>query len=148
MSETHNQDAGSEDRRKEEMYTQRTWIDFAGAFTSWVCVAHCLLLPFAVGFLSLIGLGFIVSETTESVILGISLLIALISLVPAYLTRHKSLAPSIFVFSGLVGILLTQMYLEESFVWAAIALVSAAIFITAGHLLNRKLCNECEACEA
>ncbi len=124
------------------------WLDSAGMAASWLCALHCLALPFAVSILPLLGLSFLLSETTERVFIGISILIAGLSLMPAYFRQHRRIS-SLVLFTGGIGLIIfSHLLLEESFVFKAIFLITGGAVITTAHLVNRRLCRECGSCQA
>lgn len=64
-------------------------LDRAGIVLSSACAVHCALIPFIAGLLPFVGLQFVASEATESLILGASLLLALASLLAAVVTTAE-----------------------------------------------------------
>lgn len=124
------------------------WLDTAGMAASWLCAIHCLALPFVVSILPLIGLGFLLSETTERVFIGISILIAGLSLMPAYLREHRQIR-ALALFTGGIGlIVVSHLLFEESIVLKAIFLITGGAVITTAHLVNRRLCRDCSSCQS
>ncbi len=122
------------------------WLDNFGVAASWVCAVHCLFVPFLVGIIPLVGLSFLFSETTERFLIGVSVLLALFSLLPAYFRQHGKLRSIFLASAGLSLIILTHLLFEDSFVTKAIFLITGAILISTAHLLNRYLCKTCEVC--
>lgn len=51
---------------------ERGWLDLTGTAVSWVCLIHCLALPFLIALLPLAGLSFLLDERIEWVIIGVS----------------------------------------------------------------------------
>ena len=77
--------------------------DKTGAAISWLCAIHCLVLPFAIAALPFLGLSFLLDENVEWLIISVSIIIALISLLPAYFHQHRQLNILIlFVLNGKV----------------------------------------------
>lgn len=125
----------------------REKIDLAGAFASWLCIVHCVALPLAASVLPLFGLNFLLDETAEVFIIGFSVLIAAVSLLPSYLREHANLLPiGLFIF-GLVVIVGSHELFEETFWLKTTCLIIGAAFLTAAHLFNRRLCKKCVHCE-
>lgn len=122
------------------------WLDAAGATASWACAIHCLALPFLISLLPLIGLSFLLSETTERVFIGISIVLAVISLLPAYFREHGKLRSIFLAAAGIGLIILTHLLFEEDLTVKIIFLLTGAILISAAHFLNRRLCRACEVC--
>lgn len=122
------------------------WLDAAGTTASWACAAHCLALPLLIGVLPLIGLSFLLSETTERVFIGISVVLAILSLLPSYFREHKKLQAILLAVAGIGLIILTHFLFEENLTLKVIFLISGAILISSAHLLNRRLCRDCKVC--
>jgi hypothetical protein len=122
------------------------WLDSAGAAASWLCAAHCLALPLLIGVLPLVGLSFLLEETTEKVFIGISVGLAVISLLPSYFREHKKLQAIFLAIAGIGLITLTHFLFEENLTLKIVFLITGAILISSAHLLNRRLCRECRAC--
>jgi MerC mercury resistance protein len=56
--------------------TPAIWLDLAGICLSLLSAAHCLLMPVLITTLPLIGLGALVTERTEGVLVLIALIMA------------------------------------------------------------------------
>lgn len=123
-----------------------TWLDILGTYASWVCVAHCLLLPFLIGIIPFFGLSYILSESIELFLIVVTVLIALSSLLPAYLTQHGKLRSIVLALSGITLIILTYILFEENLIAQIIFLVAGATLISSAHKINRFLCQRCEGC--
>lgn len=121
-------------------------LDTVGAAASWICAVHCLVLPFFVAILPLIGLGFLLDETTERIFIGISFLLACASLIPSYFREHRRLQPLLFAFSGIGLIVLTHLLFESSWLMKFLFLLIGAGLISSAHLLNKRFCHECAHC--
>lgn len=122
--------------------------DKTGTTISWLCAVHCLILPFAITFLPLSGLSFLVDEKVEWLIISLSVLIALVSLLPAYLQHHgKSRSLILFTF-GIGSIIVSHLFFEDSAVWKMLFIVCGAVSISAAHLLNHRSCRQCQRIEA
>ena len=122
------------------------WLDNFGAAAAWTCAAHCLAVPFLIAAVPVAGLGFLLDETTESALIGISVIIAGLSLVPAYFRQHGKLRSLLLAASGIGLIILTHLYFEEDFAFELLFLIIGASLLTAAHLINRRLCRECPVC--
>lgn len=121
-------------------------LDKAGITASWLCAVHCLALPFLIGVLPLVGLSFLLEETTERVFIGISAALAALSLLPAYFGEHGKLRSIFLAAAGIGLIVLTHLLFEENLTLKIIFLVIGAILISAAHFLNRRLCRACQVC--
>lgn len=123
------------------------WLDRTGMAASWLCAIHCLALPFAVSILPLVGLSFLLSETTERAFIGISIVIAGLSLLPAYLRQHRRSRSLLLFTSGISLIITSHLLFEESLVLKASFLIAGGALITTAHFVNRRLCRECDSCQ-
>ncbi len=123
------------------------WLDTLGATASWACAVHCLALPLFITLLPFVGLSFLLSETTERVFIGISVVIAVSSLLPAYFRQHGKLRPALLAIAGIGLIILTHLWFEENLTLKIIFLIAGALFLTAAHFFNRRLCRACEICQ-
>jgi len=124
------------------------WLDMTGVLASWLCAIHCLALPLAVSVLPLIGLSFLLSETAEMTFIVISVVIAALSLLPAYFREHRRLRAILFFTSGISLIVVSHLLFEESLVLKAVLLISGGALITTAQFVNRRLCRECEVCRS
>ncbi len=122
------------------------WLDNFGAAAAWACAAHCFALPFLLAVLPVAGLGFLLEETTERAFIAVSVIIAVMSLLPTYLREHRKLRSILLAASGIGLIILTHLYFEDDFYLKAVFLIAGACFLTAAHLLNRRLCRDCSVC--
>ncbi len=121
-------------------------LDKAGITASWLCAVHCLALPFLIGVLPLVGLSFLLDETTERIFILISVLLAALSLLPAYFREHGKIRSIILAASGVGLIVMTHFFLEENLAVKVVFLIAGAILISVAHLVNRRLCRECAVC--
>ena len=122
------------------------WLDGFGVVASWACAVHCLALPMLVGILPLIGLGFLLSETSERALIGLSALIATASLLPSYYLHHGKLRSIFLAVGGLSLIVMTHLLFEDNLAAKIVFLIAGAGLITTAHLLNRRLCLACKVC--
>lgn len=122
------------------------WLDNFGSAAAWTCAAHCLAAPFLIAAVPVAGLGFLLDETTESALLGVSVIIAVLSLVPAYFRQHGKLRSILLAAAGIGLIILTHLLFEENFAFELAFLATGASLLTAAHLINRRLCRDCPVC--
>lgn len=121
-------------------------LDKTGAAVSWACAAHCLAAPLLVSFLPLFGLGFLAREETEYLFIGLSILLAAASLLPAFFRVHRNFKTLLFFAGGLGLIISADSLFDENSAGKLIFVICGAGFMTAAHLLNRYLCGKCRAC--
>lgn len=122
------------------------FLDKSGVAFSWICAVHCLGLPFVISLLPAAGLSFLETEIAEYIFLSISVAIGLISLIPAYLRRHKQIRTILLFVSGVGLIVFADALFENSITGQALFLTAGAAAITASHIINRRLCKSCESC--
>lgn len=121
-------------------------LDKTGIAVSCICVAHCMVLPFAVAVLPFVGLSILVSEAAEWIIIAASVVTAALSLLPAYFRQHRRIRTLILFVSGIGFVLSSRMILEGDLVMEGLFLLTGAALISASHLINRQLCRQCVAC--
>jgi len=118
-------------------------LDTVGAGVSFACALHCLAMPFVVGILPLMGLGFLADHTTEAIFIVLSICLAMLSLCWGLKTHKNYKAFIVFLFSAFLigsGIFLVSETFHLMFI------VMGAIGIATSHLLNIKLCRSCTSC--
>ncbi len=120
--------------------------DKTGAILSWVCAVHCLTLPFLTAVLPVVGLSFLANEFAEYVLIGILILIALVSLIPAYLNEHGKMRTLLLFAAGISFIFFADKLFEENFIGKIIFVFIGAGLITISHIVNRRLCQSCHKC--
>lgn len=120
--------------------------DKTGAVFSWICAVHCLTLPFLTAVLPVIGLSFLANEFAEYALIGISVLIALFSLIPAYFNEHGKMRTLLLFAAGISFIFFADKLFEENFTGKIIFVFIGAGLITVSHIINRRLCQSCKKC--
>ncbi|HEY7558687.1 MAG TPA: MerC domain-containing protein [Candidatus Binatia bacterium] len=119
-------------------------VDSLGAGVSIACAIQCALFPLLIGVLPLIGLGLLAQDGVETVFLATSIVLALGSFSWGFL-QHRQLYIFLFLIGGLTLIFIGRAWVDEgsenSFV------VPGMLVLAAGHVLNRRLCRLCIACE-
>ncbi len=122
------------------------YLDAAGIVASWMCAVHCLVLPLFISILPLVGLSFLLDETTEFAFIFATIVIALLSLLPAYFKQHGKLRSLVLFVNGIFLIVVSHILFEENFTARAILLLSGGLLITIAHITNRRLCRSCIVC--
>jgi hypothetical protein len=130
-----------------------TWraFDRLGMTLSMACAVHCLVMPVLIPLLPLLASSFLTGETTESVILTATLLIAAPTLFRGYLKHRKFRVPAIF----LLGLLFLALrpgafhhdHVHEGEVWHFVLAALAGLSLAIGHWLNLRLCKSCPSCK-
>ena len=118
-------------------------LDQVGAFLSSACALHCLALPLLVVVLPWVGFGFLLDRKLEFLFVGGSILLATLSFCLGYrLHREIRLLLALYLCTGMI--VLGKVFIGGSTgLWLA---VPGALGLAAGHLLNRRLCHQCETC--
>lgn len=121
-------------------------LDKTGAMVSWLCAVHCLMMPFVISFLPLVGISILAREGIEYIFIGLSVAVASLSLLPSYFKQHRKIRTLLLFVSGICLVILADLLFEESFPGKAIFVLSGAICITSAHFINRRLCRNCRSC--
>jgi len=121
-------------------------LDKTGATVSWLCAVHCLAMPFLISFLPLLGVSFLAHEGIEYIIVGISTVIALVTLLPAYFKQHRKIRTLLLFVSGICFVVFADLLFEESIFGKIIFVSAGAMCITTAHFINRRLCRNCQNC--
>lgn len=120
--------------------------DKIGATVSWICAAHCLLMPFAISFLPLLGISFLAHKGVEYVFIAASIALALVSLLPAYFKQHGKIRTLLLFLTGIVFVIFSDILFEESLSGKIFFVLIGAVCITCAHFINRRLCADCRIC--
>lgn len=116
-----------------------TGLDRTGFLLSAGCAIHCAAMPFAAGFLSVVGAGFVASETTEVLMIAVAAVIGIRSLMGGC-RHHRQFAPAVLMASGF-GLMLTGRIIAADGSWfEVLAVVSGAVLIASAHMANWRLC--------
>ena len=121
-----------------------SWLDSFGMTVSIACAIQCTFFPLIVSVLPLLGLGFLAGDGIERVFLGTSVILAVSSFSWGF-RYHRQLYIFLFLISGLGSILFSRVWVKENFEIPLV--VSGALLLASGHLLNRRLCRLCAYCK-
>lgn len=128
---------------KLKIFFNQEFVDTTGAGLSFACAVHCLAMPLLVAVLPPLGLGFIVNESAEWVIIG-PMGISIASLAWG-VRHHRSCRAFLILVVALAFIVIARTAAEGTF--EVIFHSAGGIFIAAAHLTNRHLCKTCLVCE-
>jgi len=120
------------------------WVDSFGTTVSIACAIQCTFFPLILTVLPLLGLGFLAGDGVEKVFLGTSAVLGLSSFSWGF-RYHRQLYIFLFLISGFVLIFFGRVWVQEKF--EILFVVSGALVLASGHLLNRRLCRLCADCE-
>jgi len=112
-------------------------LDRIGFTTSILCAIHCAALPFMISLLPLLGLELLARPSVEISVTTLSIIIAVISFVPAYRKHHCNKTPIILMIGGLGFIFCTHFFGLANFESALVP--AGALSIALAHYLNWKL---------
>ena len=87
------------------------WRDMLGVVASIACAIHCAAMPFVIGFLPAMGLGFLADEAFHKWMAGACFLIGLAAFIPGW-KRHGQLLPAGIAAAGLTIITLAAFGLS------------------------------------
>jgi MerC mercury resistance protein len=121
-----------------------SWVDSLGASVSIACAIQCTLFPLLIGVLPLVGLGFLAGDSIEKVFLVTSIVLAVGSFSWGF-RHHKKHYVFLFLVGGLLLIFTGRIWVGENSEISFV--VSGTLVLAAGHLLNRRLCQLCVACD-
>jgi MerC mercury resistance protein len=122
----------------------RTWMDSLGTTVSVACAIQCTLFPLLIGVLPLLGLGFLAGDGIEKVFIVTSIVLAAASFSWGF-RHHRRFYIFLFLVSGLALIFTGRVWVADGFEIPVV--VSGTLVLTSGHLLDRRLCRLCVACE-
>ena len=125
-------------------YFNQEFVDNTGACLSFACAAHCLAMPLLVAVLPLIGLGFLVGERAELVIIIGAVALAIGSL--AWGVRHHRSWRAFLILVVALAFIATARIAAEG-ISEVIFHSVGGILLASAHLANRHLCKTCPACE-
>jgi hypothetical protein len=118
-------------------------VDKLCAGLSAACALHCMAMPFLVGVLPVLGLGYFVSHDFEFAFVLVTAVLALGSLCWGY-RSHKSQKVFVLLLISLLllggGLFVVSHDFHLGFV------VAGALGVSLTHILNMQLCKSCQSC--
>lgn len=118
-------------------------VDKVGAIASAVCAVHCVLTGFALGLLSLLGLGFVGSGWTELVFVLLVIGLGSVGVVHG-IRKHHSYIPGTLFAIGLLCLSVGHFaFSHRGGVGSALCSVLAGLFLIAFNVLNLRLSSQC-----
>lgn len=120
--------------------------DGLGMTASSLCIAHCVLMPLAIGLLPAVGLSFLAGEAIHQfLVLGMTGIAAL-SFGLGYPMHHRK--PVLGLMATGLGLLLLAVFsdghLSES--WETGFTIAGGMVMVSAHWLNRSFCRSCVVC--
>lgn len=128
-------------------------VDKLGRIAGTVCAVHCLLTGLALGLLSVVGLDFFGSETSEAIFVGTAFVLGLWAIVHG-VRKHHSWIPGSFFVGGLTCIVVSHFVFHHAhsagLSSATPSSIASTVFSVAGgcclvtfHWLNQRFAHRC-----
>lgn len=116
-----------------------TLVDRVGATASLLCAVHCMLLPFVLALLPVIGLGFLADHRFERGFVLFAASLAAIVLVTGFRRHHQQL-PLLLVLPGLVLLVVgVCVDLDANVVLHSVLVTCGGLMVAAAHLTNLRV---------
>lgn len=119
-------------------------VDNFGACLSFACAVHCMAAPLLMTVLPIIGLGFILAESAELVMVASAGGIAVGSLTWGF-RHHRKRRIFLILGGALTLIIMARLGVSENA--EVIFTVLGGLLLTGAHLVNRHLCRTCQHCK-
>jgi len=113
-----------------------TLVDRVGATASMLCAVHCVLLPFVLALLPLIGLEFLAGPTFERVFVACAAALASASILTAYRRHRKPHALFLMVPGILLLLFGIAINLEVHVVIHTVSVVTGGVLVASAHVTN------------
>lgn len=123
--------------------TAKNLLDKIGIAVTSLCAIHCLLLPFLLPVLPLVGASFIADESFEHSILIATMVMGFFALYSGYKRYHQKVYPFTLLFTG--GLIYWQKDLLGTEFEPFVVMLGATL-VVAAHVINMKLCRRCNDC--
>ena len=94
---------GARIHAQREWRSSAAWRDWLGVAASILCAIHCAAMPFVIGLLPLLGLGFFADPAFHQWMVALCLSLAVLAFVPGWL-RHRRLSPVLMAVGGVSAI--------------------------------------------
>ena len=122
-------------------------IDRAGMALSVCCGLHCIATPLLLGAAVGLPFGWLLGESTETLLLTAAIGTAALSLGPSYWRRHRrKRCLGLFAIGAILLAMAKLGPVGEAL--EPITVASGAALIATAHLVNLRLCRQCALCEA
>lgn len=113
-----------------------TLIDRVGATASLLCAVHCVLLPFVLALLPLIGLEFLAGHLFERIFVTCAALLASASILAGY-RRHRKPHALYLMVPGIALLLFgVAVNLDVHVVVHTVAVVCGGVLVATSHITN------------
>jgi hypothetical protein len=113
-----------------------TLVDRVGATASLLCAIHCVLLPFVLALLPLVGLEFLAGHTFERVFVTCAALLAGVSILVAY-RRHRQPQALLLMVPGIALLIFgIAIDLDANVVVHTVSVVTGGVLVASAHITN------------
>jgi hypothetical protein len=113
-----------------------TLVDRVGATASLLCAIHCVLLPFVLTLLPLVGLEFLAGHTFERVFVTCAALLASVSILVAY-RRHRQPQALFLMVPGIALLIFgIAIDLDANVVVHTVSVVTGGVLVASAHIVN------------
>lgn len=122
-------------------------LDRVGATASSACAVHCMITPFVLGMLPVLGIGFLAAPWFENTAVLGALSLAIVSLLHGYLHHRQFHALWLLIIGG--ALLLSGRFIvgDANKLLETPLVVLGGLALAGAHLINRRLCKTCERCD-
>ncbi|WP_435225265.1 MerC domain-containing protein [Niabella hirudinis] len=117
------------------MRSKINW-DVLGISASVICAIHCAVLPLFMASLPLFGVNIIENLAFELGMIALAFVVGMYSLRHGYKFHHHKRLPLLLFTTGILFLLLKQVYLQ----YHTLLLVPAVVFIISAHIVNYRYC--------
>ncbi|TAN08152.1 MAG: MerC domain-containing protein [Rhodanobacteraceae bacterium] len=113
-----------------------TLVDRVGATASLLCAVHCVLLPFVLALLPLIGLEFLAGHTFERVFVTCAALLAGGSILAGY-RRHRRPQALFLMVPGIALLVFgIAIDLDANVLVHTVSVVTGGVLVASAHITN------------
>jgi hypothetical protein len=132
--------------KRRSMRTANVSLDVTGGIAAGVCAIHCLLTPVLLAYAGLGIADTAISERLEVAFGGLSLVVGLASLGPAFIRMHRDPIPLVLFGLGL-GMLFATRLLHAPAIIERCIVPGCALLVIGAHARNHRSCARCRECE-
>lgn len=112
--------------------------DALGIAASLACAIHCAVLPLLISSLPVFGTDIIDNSFFEYLMIAVAMAVGLHSLWHGYRKHHGRIAPMMIFGTGMVLMLLKQLFHSHQLYF----LIPAVVAIVVAHLYNFQMCKK------
>nr|WP_301004003.1 MerC domain-containing protein [Arsukibacterium sp.] len=122
----------------------RVLFDKVGITVTSLCAIHCIMLPVLLPVLPLLGLTVNHNHAFERAMLLFTMVLGFVALFIGFHRYHRKLYPFYSLFLG--GFIYWQRDVWGHEYEHAVLIVGASLVVLA-HVMNMRLCSQCDSCE-